>query len=168
MLAGDLLGNINNDLLGLSFNVGSFAIFNVGVDISSIDLSNFNNGNGFVVTGSVPTFRFSLFDNPTGVANFATGRGTALSSFDLTGTASARDTFDWTRGSFGLSTNGNTNGNVTLQIDLLAGGGYAAFDNLLITAADEVPSVSAVPLPAGLPLLAGGLLLLGALRRRKA
>src|SRR5699024_8339531 len=37
-----MLESFENDRLGLSFNIGSFDFFNVGIDISSIDLSTFS------------------------------------------------------------------------------------------------------------------------------
>ena len=160
-----MLSSLENDLLGLSFNVGAFDFFNVFGDVSSIDLSTFSGP--FVSPGDVPIFRFSLFDNPGG--GVGTGSGTLLDSFDLVGTASPRAVFDWTSGAFSLSTTGNTNGNVTLRIDLLHGG-YGALDNLRLEASDtgtNPPPTGVVPLPAGLPLLAGGLALLGLLRRRR-
>lgn len=160
-----MLSNLQRDLLGLSFDVGSLDFLNFRIDVSSIDLSTFSGP--FVPAGATPTFRFSLFDNPTGVAN--TGSGTLLDQVDLTGTASDRDVFDWTRGTFGLSTAGNTNGNVTFQIDLLDGAGYGAFDNLLIAASDtsgDVGVPSPVPLPASGLLLGAGLLLLRRLAHR--
>lgn len=158
-----MLSSYQNDLLGLSFDVGDYDFFNVYTDVSSIDLSSWSGP--FVNPGDVPVFRFSLFDNPGG--GLGTGSGVALDSFELTGTASARDVFDWTSGAFGLSTNGNTDGNVILQIDLLQGG-YGALDNLRLEASDTAPpETPVVPLPAGLPLLAGGLALLGLVRRRR-
>ena len=159
-----MLSDLQNDLLGLSFDVGAFPFFNVGVDVSSIDLSTFS-GPFVPEEGLAPVFRFSLFDNPGG--GVTTGAGDPLDSFELTGTASERTVFDWTAASFGLSTAGNTDGNVTLQIDLLEGG-YAAFDNLVLTAADAPPPPPppVIPVPASLPLLIGGLGLLAALQRR--
>lgn len=158
-----MLESFENDRLGLSFNIGSFDFFNVGIDISSIDLSTFS-GPFIPVGGEAPIFRFSLFDNPGGAPGI--GSGSVLDSFELTGRASARDTFSWTRGNFGLSTLGNTNGNVIFQIDLVQGE-YAAFDNISLSAADTPPAPSPVPVPAGLPLLVGGLGLLAVLRKRK-
>jgi len=159
-----MLSDVQNDLLGLSFDVGAFAFFNVAVDVSSIDLSTFN-GPFIPATGLAPIFRFSLFDNPGGGPTV--GGGTLLDSFELTGTVSPRDVFDWTSSAFGLSTAGNTNGNVVLQIDLLEGG-YAAFDNLVLTAADTPPPpLPTIPVPAGLPLIATAIGALAMLRRRK-
>lgn len=155
-----MLADRQRDLLGLNFNVGSFDFLNFRIDVSSIDLSTFSGP--FVPAGAVPTFRFSLFDNPTGAAS--TGSGTLLDQVNLSGTASDRDVFDWTQGTFGLSTAGNTNGNVTFQIDLLDGAGYGAFDNLRIAASDDSGDVgdpSPVPLPASGLLLGAGMLLLG-------
>ena len=162
-----MLSDVQNDRLGLSFDVGIFPFFNVFVDVSSIDLSTFS-GPFVPIDGLAPIFRFSLFDNPSGATTI--GGGTLLDSVELQGTASPRTVFDWTAGAFGLSTDGNTNGNVTLQIDLLQGG-YAAFDNLVLTADDAPPPPppppSPVPLPGGLPLLLGGLGIAMLLRRRK-
>lgn len=165
--AGDfaigMLSTGQADLLGLSFDVGDRDFLNFGIDITSIDLSTF--GGPFVPIGAVPIFQFTLFDNPSGGLAVA-GNNVVLDQVQLTGTASDRDATDWTRGTFGLSTEGNTNGNVTFQIDLLVGG-YGAFDNLLITASDEEGDLGAqVPLPAGLPMLLAGLAALGAIRRR--
>ena len=158
-----MLSSREDDRLGLAFDVGSYAFFNVFVDVSSIDLSTF--GGPFVPSeGLAPIFRFSLFDNPGGAAGI--GGGTLLDAYDLAGTASDKAIFDWTAGAFGLSTAGNSNGNVILQIDLLQGG-YAAFDNLRLDASDTRPPTSEVPLPATLPLLAAVLGAAGLLSRRK-
>jgi hypothetical protein len=154
-----MLSDFENDLLGLSFNVGAFPFFNVGIDVSSIDLSTFS-GPFIPAGGLAPTFQFTLFDNPSG--GNTTGSGTVLDQKTLTGTASEPTVFDWTSGILALSTAGNTSGDVTLQIDLLSGE-YAAFDNLRITASD---TPAPVPLPASLPLLMLGSGLLWAVRRR--
>ena len=53
---------LENDLLGLAFNVGAFRFLNFRLDISSIDLDRFSAP--FVPPGgSAPMFRFSLYDN---------------------------------------------------------------------------------------------------------
>ncbi|MBK1696249.1 hypothetical protein [Rhodovibrio salinarum] len=163
-VAGDfaigMLSDAEDDRLGLSFDVGAFPFFNVFIDISSIDLTTF--GGPFVPSGVEPIFRFTLFDNPTGTVGI--GGGMILDSFDLAGTPSAPDTFDFTSGAFGLSTTGNSNGNVTLQIDLLQGG-YAAFDNLTLQASSAPPPQN-IPLPPSLLLLLSGLAAVGIARVR--
>lgn len=165
-----MLADRQRDLLGLSFDVGDLDFLNFQIDVSSIDLSTFSGP--FVPPGAIPTFRFSLFDNPTG--NVSVGSGTVLDQVDFSGTASDRDVFDWSRGTFGLSTAGSTNGNVTFQIDLLDGAGYGAFDNLLIAASDDEgdvgdpdDDVSVVPLPASALLLGFAVASFGQFRRKK-
>ncbi|NNU16328.1 hypothetical protein HK107_08340 [Parvularcula sp. ZS-1/3] len=157
-----MLSSRQNDLVGLSFDVGDRDFLNIGIDISAVDLNNF--GGPFQPAGGAQaTFRFTLFDNPGGARN--TGSGTVLSTVDATTTFSARDTFDWTRVVEGLSTAGNTNGNVTLQIDLLSGG-YASFDNLRIAASDDDGDLGEIPLPAGAWLFLSGVALATRLKKK--
>jgi len=98
--------------------------------------------------------------------------------------------FDWTSAIFAFDTAGKTGGGVDLEIDLLSGG-YAALDNLIITASDEAgdlgggddggtpviptppgpapdpgPTPAPVPLHASLPLLLFGAAALVGLRHR--
>lgn len=160
-----MLSSAQNDLLGLSFNVGSNQFLNFQMDISSIDLDRW--GGPFVPAGGLaPVFRFSLFDNPGG--GTGVGGGTLLDFVDVTGTATAlKNTFDWTNHIVGLDATGNTNGNVILRIDELQGG-YAALDNFVIAASDTSGDVGGrVPEPATLALLGLGLAGLAA-RRKKA
>jgi hypothetical protein len=159
-----MLSTVNDDRLGLSFNVGSFQFLNFGLDISSIDLSVF--GGPFVAPGAVPVFRFTLYDNPSGATGLF-GNGTILDQQDAIGTASARNVFDWTEVVLALDATGNTNGNVTLQIDLLQGG-YAGMDNFRIVASDVAGDLGQVPEPSSLAILGIGSCLagLGAIRRR--
>jgi hypothetical protein len=161
-----MLSSAQNDLLGLAFDLGDFPFFNVSVDVSSIDLSVF--GGPFVPSGGLaPEFKFTLFDNPSGSPSVS-GSGLVLDQKTLTGTASERSVFDWTSEILAFDTEGNSNGNVVLQIDLLVGG-YAAFDNLRIAASDDEGDVggpSPVPLPATLPMLLAGSALLFRLRKR--
>jgi hypothetical protein len=159
-----MLSSRQNDLLGLSFDIGAFDFFNLGIDVSSVDLSTF--GAPFVFGGEMPEFQFTLYDNPTGTDGLS-GNNTILDQKTLTGTASDRDVFDWTSGVMAFDTTGNTNGNVTLQIDLLTGG-YAAFDNMRITASDTPGDLgTVVPLPASAWMLLAGFGVLGAMARRK-
>lgn len=162
-----MLSSVQNDMLGLSFDIGSNDFLNFSLDISSIDLSGF--GGPFVASGSVPTFEFTLFDNPTG--DNGLGTGTVLDSQQASGTASDRDTFDWTNLLLSFDATGNTSGNVTLRIDLLTGG-YASMDNFIIAASDIAgditpePTPVAVPEPETITMLAIGLLGIIASRRR--
>lgn len=158
-----MLSSAQNDLLGLSFNVGANKFLNFQMDISSIDLDRW--GGPFVPNGGLaPQFRFSLFDNPGGGTGI--GAGTLLSFVDVTGTLSAqKNTFDWSNHIVALDATGNTNGNVILQIDELQGG-YAALDNFIIAASDNAGDVGGqVPEPATLALL--GIAGFGAMRKRK-
>lgn len=143
-----------DDLLGLSFSVGSFDFFNFQIDISSIGLHG-GPGAPIAAASDIPKFVFTLFDNPLGGTGL--GSGTVLDQATMTGTASDLDTLEWTTGTFALDASQATNGNVTLRVDLVQGG-YAAFDNFLITASDTAGGgLPSVPLPAGVVLLATGL-----------
>lgn len=161
-IAGDhvisMLSVRQDDWLALSFDVGAYKFLNFSLDISSIDLNGFG---GPFFDGKAPKFAFSLYDNPTG--SIGLGGGTMLSSAQVIGTLAPNQwTFDWSHKAVGLGTAGNTNGNVTLRIDLLEGG-YAAMDNFKITAAD----IPAVPEPSSWLMLLGGLALLARLKARK-
>ena len=162
-----LLSSAQDDLLGLAFNLGSNQYLNFRLDISSIDLDRW--GGPFVPTGgSAPTFRFSLYDNPSGASGL--GSGTLLSFADVTGTvAPNKYTFDWTNAVVGLNAAGNTNGNVILRVDLLSGG-YAAMDNFVIAASDRPGDVPVIPEPGtwAMMLLGLGAVVTHAARRRSA
>lgn len=156
-----MLSDVQNDLIGLAFDVGSFQFLNLRADISSIDLDRW--GGPFTVDNvSVPIFRFSLFDNPTGAPGL--GSGTLLDSFDVTGLASHRNTFVWSEALGGLNAANSTNGKVILRIDLLQGG-YAAIDNLKIVASDVKGQVGGVPEPASWAMMIAGFGLLGGVLR---
>ena len=155
-----MLSSVQDDKLALTFDVGGFNFLNAGLDISAIDLD----GAGGPFGIAQPVYRASLYDSPGGVFNI-NAPGTLLDQTDLTGTGSlSQSVFDWTRVIAALSTTGNTDGNVTLMLDLLQGG-YAAFDNLIVVA-DDTPGV--IPLPPALLLFGTGLLgLIGLAKRKK-
>lgn len=156
------LSDAQDDRLGMAFNVGAFKFLNVEIDISSIDLDRF--GGPFVPPGgAAPVYRFSLFDNPSGTPNI--GVGALLDSFDAAAPFNvSKNSFLWSHVVNGLDASASTNGNVILQIDILSGG-YAAFDNLKISA-DDVRA--AVPEPSTWAMMIGGFGLMGAsLRYRR-
>lgn len=159
-----MLSTAQDDLLGLSFNVGAFKFLNFQLDVSSIDL-NCCGGPFDASNVATPVFRISLFDNPGGAVGL--GSGALLDFEDIAGTIGPNSfTFDWTRFIVALDATGRTDGNVTVRIDLLTGG-YAAIDNFIIAASDDPGDVGSVPEPGTLMLLALSLLALGVNRGAK-
>jgi hypothetical protein len=155
-----MLSSVQDDKLSLTFDVGSFDFLNIFMDISAIDLDGV--GGPFGV--DQPIFRASLYDSPGGAFNI-NAPGTLLDQVDLTGTGTpSQSIFDWTRVVAALSTEGNTDGNVTFMLDLTQSG-YASFDNIKVDA-DEISGV--VPIPAAVWLFGSGLIgLIGVARRKK-
>ncbi len=155
------LSDVQDDRLGLAFNVGSFQFLNLQLDISSIDLDRF--GGPFVPTGgAAPVFRFRLFDNPGGGTNI--GTGTLLDSFDAVGLLNpSKRSFLWTHVNDGLDAKLSTDGNVVLQIDVVSGG-YAAFDNIRVSASDVR---GGIPEPATWAMMIAGFGLAGIAFRRE-
>jgi hypothetical protein len=128
-----MLSDFQDDRLGLVFNLWGRRYLNLTVDISSIDVSEWA-GPHVAEGGEVPVFAFTLY--ASGSASPATHSGQQLDQQTVTGTASPPETFDWTAHKVSLDGAGAAGGWVILQIDLLEGG-YAAFDNLRIMAADS-------------------------------
>lgn len=113
---------------------------------------------------AIPQFRFSLYDNPSGTIGGTSGAPLAFA--DASGlSAINRYTFNWSNHIVALDATGNTNGNVTLQIDMLAGG-YGAMDNIRIASSDIGGDVGN-SVPDGAPglWLGATLLALGSMRR---
>lgn len=164
-----MLSVAQDDRLSLSFNLQGQNFLNFRLNISSIDLDRF--GGTFNTTASVPVFKVTLFDNPSGSVGLS-GNGTILATTQITGLAStSRSTFNWTQHTLALNAGAATNGNVTMQIDELntLGGGYAALDNFLIVASNtpgDVSSPVATPEPA--TIVAFGLGVIGLLSTRRA
>ena len=164
-----MLAAVNNDLLGLSFNVQDKDFLNFRLNISSIDLSGFG-GPFNPLSGAVPVFQIILFDNPSG-GTALSGNGTVLDFAQITGVASSsRSQFNWTEHTVALNASGSATGNVTVRIDLLntLGSEYAAFDNFLILASDTPGDVGGpvVPEPASITIFGVGLAALLTTRRR--
>lgn len=168
-----MLSSVQNDLLSLTFSVGSLAFVNIEMDFAGIGPAACPLcGGPFARVGETPIFDLSLYDTPLGSFNI-NSPGTALSTGAMTGAPIASiTTLGWNHGLVSLSTAGNTNGTVTLLIDLRAGtgmAGYSAFDNLLIASSDTPGGPPpGVPEPASLLLAGlGWLLATGRVRRSR-
>lgn len=161
-----MLQNVEDDKLGMAFDIGAFAFLNFQFDFSTIELDCC--AAPFVpVGGAAPRLRISLFDNPLGQPSSGAGL-TALSFTEVTGLFNPnKNIFNFSTKTVGLNAAGNSNGKVILQLDLLEGG-YAALDNFTIVASNTEGEVGNVPEPGSLALLGLGLTGLYAARRRKA
>jgi hypothetical protein len=125
-----MLSTGQDDLLALTFDREGFRFLNVRFDLSPIDVS----GCGGPFGVAVPVMQVSLLDSAGGVFNFGQ---TVLDSVAVTGEAAADQwTFNWTAGVAALDANGATDDHVSVLFDLKQSG-YAAFDNIRITASDE-------------------------------
>lgn len=155
------ISDVQDDILALAFNVGNQPLLDIGLDLTSLDLSVA--GSPFVSAGAEPLLQVSLFDNPGGGVSLS-GNGTLLGQATLAGVASAGDTVTPTSVQALLNASGSVDGNVIAQFDAV-GGGFVALDNVVITASAATPS--AVPLPAAGWMLLAGFGLLGGLQYRR-
>jgi hypothetical protein len=125
-----MLSTAQDDMLALTFDAQGRAFVNVGLDLSSIDVS----GCGGPFGVDVPIMKVSLLDSPGGTFDF---NQTVLGSDTITGVAAPDQwTFAWTTGIVSLDATGATDGHVSIVFDLLQSG-YAAFDNLSIVASND-------------------------------
>ncbi len=172
-----MLSAAQNDLLSLTFNVGSLSFVNVMMDFAGMGpVACPLCGGPFGFAGQRPIFDLRLYDTPVGTFNLGSP-GTQLSTAAMTGNVIASTTtLGWDNRTVPLSTSGNTNGRVTVVFDLRAGtgmAGYAAFDNIVIASSDVSGDVGggvppAIPEPSTTALMGLGLLgLLGVAKRAR-
>ncbi len=149
-----MLSGAQDDRLGLTFDMQGRQFLNVGLDISSIDVSGC--GGPFGIAN--PTYRITLYDSPGGVN--ALGSGAVLADTMITGIQGPDQwTFNWTNHVVALDGSGATDGSVRIEWDLLQSG-YAAFDNLAIAASNRPGDVgNTCSDPATQPSYAGGYVL---------
>jgi hypothetical protein len=125
-----MLSTAQNDLLALTFDRKGFRFLNVRFDLSPIDVS----GCGGPFGVAAPVMEVSLLDSPGGVFDFGQ---TVIASEIVAGEAAANQwTFNWTAGVAALDASGATDDHVSVLFDLKQSG-YAAFDNILISASDD-------------------------------
>ena len=128
-----MLSDVQDDRLGLAFHLRGHRFLNLVLDISSIDVTG--RSRTFVPEPvPAPLFTFTVYAATSGTPAIAGTR--VLDRAAVRGTASPRDTFDWTSHKIALDATGAGGGWVVLQIDLVEGG-YAAFDNLRIIASES-------------------------------
>ena len=131
LYAVGMLATAQEDRLALTFDGQGRDFINVGMLLSSIDVQ----GCGGPFGTDVPIVQLTLYDSPDGFS-FA-NPGTMLDQGTITGTA-APDAFSfaWQFGVVGLDATQASTGTITVVFDLLQSG-YAVFDDLSVTAADE-------------------------------
>src|SRR5262249_18710668 len=132
MYALGMLSTAEDDKLALTFDAQGRSFVNVGLDLSSIDVS----GCGGPFGVAAPVVRVSLPDSPRGAP--VSFNQTVLDTKTITGDAAPDQwTFHWHYGVVSLAASGSTDGHVSILFDLLQSG-YAAFDNLSIVASNSV------------------------------
>ncbi|HKU39506.1 MAG TPA: hypothetical protein VJR89_15210 [Polyangiales bacterium] len=122
-----MLGDVQDDRLALRLDVQSQRFLNVSMDVSSIDVD----GCGGPFGVETPVFKVSLLDSPGGSFDWQSKK---LDEKTLSGEpAQGPWSFHWERGTVALDASRATDGNVIVVFDLVSKG-YAAFDNLEISA----------------------------------
>jgi hypothetical protein len=136
-----MLESLQPDLLALTVDAQGRNFINVGMDISSIDVQGW--GGPFGIAD--PVFRITLVDSPGGVFTFGQPWD-VLDEVEITGAVGPGPlTFSWTNQVVALDASGSTpNGKVTVVWDLLQSG-YAAFDNLILTASNTAGDLDTTP-----------------------
>ena len=124
-----MLSTVQNDKLSLTFDSQGRDFLNVGMLLTSIDVSGCGGPFGI----GTPVMNLSLLDSPG--CSFSFGQPVLDTATITGGLGPDQWTFNWQFGSVGLDTTGSTDGCVSIVMDL-SGSGYGAFDNLSITAAD--------------------------------
>jgi hypothetical protein len=122
-----MLGMVQDDHLAFRFDVMGQQFLNVAMDVSSIDVDGCGGPFGI----ETPKFKLSLLDDSGGEFSWT---AKPLDEKTLEGEASNSPwSFNWSRGTVALDASKATNGSVIVVFDLVSTG-YAAFDNLKITA----------------------------------
>ncbi|MBK9273255.1 MAG: T9SS type A sorting domain-containing protein [Flavobacteriales bacterium] len=127
-----------NDKAALTLDSDGLPYVNLTMDISGIEVS----GCGAPFGTAAPIFQVTVFDTPSGAFNI-NSPGMVLDDATLTGGPPSSDpfSFNWTTVGAALDVSASSNGTVTVLIDLQASG-YAAFDNLDISADTSPLSIS--------------------------
>jgi hypothetical protein len=134
-----MLSSVQQDLLALTVDSQGRSFVNVSMDISSIDIQGC--GGTFLIAD--PIFRITLVDSPGGVFSFG-APWTILDEMEITGPVGPGPfTFSWTNQVVALDASGSS-GSVTVVWDLIQSG-YAAFDNLILTASDIEGDLDTTP-----------------------
>jgi hypothetical protein len=122
-----MLGRVQDDHLAFRFDLMGQQFLNVAMDVSSIDVD----GCGGPFGVETPKFKLSLLDDSGGEFSWSAKK---LDEKTIEGEASNSPwSFHWTRGTVALDAGEATHGSVIVVFDLVSDG-YAAFDNLKITA----------------------------------
>jgi len=126
-----MLSTAQDDMLSLTLDSKGLTFLNISFSLSAIDLDGC--GSAGV---STPIMKIIIYDSPEGVFNFS-NPGNSIGETTLTGIEPNTDKyiFNWTEVNSNVNIEESTNGNISIVFDLKQSG-YAAFDNLRITATE--------------------------------